>query len=105
MRVMVLKPVFFSVAAILAFGTLSIQPTATATTSESERLEKLERAVKQLQERNGELEEEVRSLKKQARFEPEYDANGNKKPNVVSDGKKLLEKPIAAEEKKPIYVL
>ena len=36
------------------------------TPSESERLQKLERAVEQLQKRNAELEQEVSGLKKQA---------------------------------------
>jgi phosphate-selective porin OprO/OprP len=93
------------VTAIFTLGTLSIQPLAAETSSESERLEKLERAVKQLQERNAELEQEVRSLKKQTASASEYDANGNKKPKAVSDGKTLLEKPVAVEEKKPIYVM
>jgi phosphate-selective porin OprO and OprP len=82
-----------------------IQPLAAQTSSESERLEKLERAVEQLQKRNAELEQEVRSLKKQTAFEPEYDANGNKKPKVASDGKTYVEKTVAVEEKKPVYVM
>ena len=82
-----------------------IQPLAGQTSSESERLEKLERAVEQLQKRNAELEQEVRSLKKQTPSVTEYDANGNKTPKAVSDGKTLLEKPVTAEEKKPVYVL
>jgi phosphate-selective porin len=100
-----LKTVTLIVTAIFAVGPLSIQPLAAETSSESERLEKLERAVKQLQERNAELEQEVRSLKKQTASAPEYDANGNKKPKVVADGKTLLEKPVAVEEKKPVYVV
>jgi phosphate-selective porin len=104
-RVMGLKTVTIIVPAIVALGTLSIQPIAAQTSSESERLEKLERAVEQLQKRNAELEQEVRSLKKQTAIAPEYDANGNKKPIVVSDGKTLLEKPVDLEEKKPVYVM
>jgi len=84
---------------------LMIQPLAAQTSSEAERLEKLERAVEQLQKRNAELEQEVRSLKKQTAFTPEYDANGNKKPKVTSDGKTYVEKTVAAEEKKPVYVM
>jgi phosphate-selective porin len=99
-----LKTVTLIVTAIFAAGTFSIQPLAAQTSSESERLEKLERAVKQLQERNAELEQEVRSLKKQTASAPEYDANGNKKPKVTSDGKTYLEKPVI-EEKMPVYVM
>ena len=39
--------------------------------SESDRLEKLERAVEQLQKRNAELEAEVRSLKQQTAAVPD----------------------------------
>ncbi len=84
---------------------LSVRPLVAQTTSETERLEKLERAVEQLQKRNAELEQEVKSLKKQTAFAPEYDANGNKKPKVTSDGKTYVEKNVAAEEKKPVYVV
>ena len=42
---------------------------AQQTSSESDRLQKLERAVEQLQKRNAELEDEVRSLKKQTAFD------------------------------------
>jgi phosphate-selective porin len=99
------KTVTLVVTAIFTIGTLSVPLFAEQTSSESDRLEKLERAVKQLQQRNAELEQEVRSLKKQTASAPEYDANGNKKPTAASDGKTLLEKPVAVEEKKPIYVV
>ena len=52
-----------SLAAIISFAA---QPTGAQTSSQAERLEKLERAVEQLQKRNAELEQEVSSLKKQA---------------------------------------
>jgi phosphate-selective porin OprO and OprP len=84
---------------------LSVRPLVAQTTSESERLEKLERAVEQLQKRNAELEQEVKSLKKQTAFEPEVDAQGNKKPKIVSDGKTYVEKNVVTEEKKPVYVV
>ena len=48
---------------------LMIQPLRAQTSggnSESDRLQKLERAVEQLQKRNAELEKEVSSLKKQS---------------------------------------
>lgn len=91
----------------IVFLTLhSIRAQTAPEKSESERLQKLERAVEQLQERNAELEQEVRSLKKQVSFASDIDANGNKKPRaVVSDGKTYVEKDVATEEKKPvIYV-
>ena len=54
-----------------------------ADASESERLEKLERAVEQLQKRNAELEAEVISLKKADCAVPE----GKMKTKVTYDGK------------------
>src|ERR1700704_5168082 len=84
----------------------SIRAQTTPEKSESERLQKLERAVEQLQERNAELEQEVRSLKKQVSFAPDFDANGNRKPKaIVSDGKTYVEKSVTAEEKKTVYVV
>ena len=70
------------------------------TPSESERLQKLERAVDQLQKRNAELEQEVAGLKKQAAVAPE----GRMKTKVSYDGKTYVEKAVVEEEKLPIYV-
>jgi phosphate-selective porin len=75
------------------------QPLTAQTASESERLQKLERAVEQLQKRNAELEAEVSSLKKQqAAVVPE----GKMKTKIISEGKTYVEKLV--EEKLPIYV-
>jgi len=68
--------------------------------SESERLQKLERAVEQLQKRNAELEQEVSSLKKQSTAEPS--TGGKRKTVVTYDGKTYVEKSV--EEKPQIYV-
>ena len=70
------------------------------TPSESERLQKLERAVEQLQHRNAELEQEVAGLKKQAAVAPE----GRMKTKVTYDGKTYVEKAVVEEEKLPVYV-
>ncbi len=70
------------------------------TPSESERLQKLERAVNQLQKRNAELEQEVSGLKKQAAVAPE----GRMKTKVSYDGKTYVEKAVVEEEKLPVYV-
>lgn len=83
---------------------LSISRLLAQQDSESERLEKLERAVEKLQKRNADLEDEVTSLKKRLASVPEYDANGNQKPKA-SDGKALLEKPVVTEEKPPVFVV
>ena len=73
---------------------LVIQPLGAQTSggkSESGRLERLERAVEQLQKRNAQLEQEVSSLKKRG--------------PVASDGKAYVEKNVATEEKPPVYVV
>jgi phosphate-selective porin OprO/OprP len=70
------------------------------TPSESERLQKLERAVEQLQKRNAELEQEVAGLKKHASVAPE----GRMKTKVTYDGKTYVEKAVVEEEKLPVYV-
>ena len=70
------------------------------TPSESERLQKLEHAVDQLQKRNAELEQEVAGLKKQAAVAPE----GRMKTKVSYDGKTYVEKAVA-EEKPPVFVV
>src|SRR4051794_7094581 len=77
----------------------TVGPLAAATASESERLEKLERAVEQLQKRNAQLEAEVSSLKGgHAAVVPE----GRMKTKIMSEGKTYVEKVV--EEKLPIYV-
>ncbi len=70
------------------------------TSSESERLEKLERAVELLQKRNAELEQEVRSLKTHRAPMADVDSQGNKKPAVAAaDDKTFVEKSAPAEKK------
>src|SRR5262245_24972117 len=76
-------------------------PLAAATTSESDRLEKLERAVEQLQKRNAELEAEVRSLKEQTAAVPK----GKTKTKISDDGKTYVEKAVPESEKPPLFVL
>jgi phosphate-selective porin OprO/OprP len=84
---------------VLACVLAAIQPLTTQSASESDRLERLERAVEQLQKRNAELEAEVSSLKKQqATVVPE----GKMKTKITSNGKTYVEKLV--EEKPPIYV-
>src|SRR5437764_15342289 len=77
---------------------LALQPLNAQTLSDSDRLEKLERAVEQLQKRNAELEVIVKSLKKQNAFTQEIDANGNKKPKFTRDGKTYVETRTAPED-------
>jgi len=72
------------------------------TPSESERLQKLERAVEQLQKRNAELEQEVSGLKKQAASAAEVGAR--MKTKIMSEGKSYVEKAVV-EEKPPVFVV
>src|SRR5437899_3488062 len=90
---------------LAAIGLLAVQPLAAQTTPDSERLQKLERAVEQLQKRNAELEQEISSLKKQTSFEPLLGPAGKTKTLVTSDGKTYVEKNVATEEKAPVYVV
>jgi phosphate-selective porin OprO and OprP len=73
------------------------------TASESERLQKLERAVEQLQKRNAQLEQEVSGLKKQAASAAEVGAR--MKTKIMSEGKSYVEKAVVEEEKPPVFVV
>src|SRR5437899_1213709 len=86
---------------------LVIQPLRAQTSSgdsESDRLQKVERAVEQLQKRNAELEKEVSSLKKQGTQSSIAGVPGKTKTEVTYDGKTYVEKSVAVEEKPHIYV-
>ena len=87
-----------SLAAIILLATPRL---GAQTPSESERLQKLERAVEQLQKRNAELEQEVSGLKKQAASAAEVGAR--MKTKIMSEGKSYVEKAVV-EEKLPVYV-
>ena len=87
-------------ASLAAIISLAAQPLGAQTASESERLQKLERAVELLEKRNAELQAEVSSLKaKQAAVVPD----GKMKTKIISEGKTYVEKVV--EEKPPIYVV
>ena len=95
----ILQAVGVSLAAIIS---LAAQPLDAQTASESERLQKLERAVEQLQKRNAELEAEISGLKKRTAFEPEFGPEA--RPKITYDGKTYVEKAVVQEEKPPVYV-
>ena len=78
----------------------ALRPAAMEAASESDRLERLERAVEQLQKRNAELEAEVRSLKQPTAAVPD----GKFKTRIIQDGKTYVEKSVPQVEKLPIYV-
>src|SRR5438876_1317198 len=85
-----------SLAAIIS---LAAQPLNAQTSSESERLQKLERAVDLLEKRNAELQSEINSLKaRQAAVVPE----GKMKTKIIAEWKTYVEKVV--EEKPPMYV-
>jgi phosphate-selective porin OprO/OprP len=94
----ILRTAGTSLAAIISFAA---QPAGAQTASQAERLEKLERAVEQLQKRNAELEQEISGLKKQAAVAPE----GKMKTKVTYDGKSYVEKAVVKEEKPPVFVV
>jgi len=78
----------------------ALRPAAMNAASESDRLEKLEHAVEQLQKRNAELEAEVRSLKQPTAAVP----NDKFKTRIIQDGKTYVEKSVTQVEKLPLYV-
>ena len=88
---------------LLCCGAFTVHRAAAETKSDSERLEKLERAVELLQKRNTELEQEVKSLKKQKPSTPAL--SEEKRSRFVPDSKSYVEKSETTEEKKPVYVV
>src|SRR5437773_3811834 len=88
-------------ASLAAIISLAAQPAGAQTSSESERLQKLERAVDLLEKRNAELEAEISGLKKRTGFAPEFGPGA--KTKVTYDGKTYVEKAVV-EEKPPVYV-
>jgi phosphate-selective porin OprO and OprP len=82
---------------------LAVPPLYANPSPDSERIEKLERAVEQLQKRNAELEQEVSGLKKQTALAAEVGAR--MKTKVIYDGKSYVEKAVVEEEKPPVYVV
>lgn len=87
---------------LLGSNFLTMQPVWAETASDSERIGKLERAVEQLQQRNAQLEAEVKTLKRQqGAMASAPPAHGPTKTEVT--GKTYVEKTSATEEKPKIY--
>ena len=80
----------------MAIAVVTCQPLGAQTRSESERLEKLERAVEHLQRRNVELEQEVKSLKKQTASQS--GAERKIKTQITSEAKTNIEKTVPVEK-------
>jgi hypothetical protein len=101
-KVMSIKKCFLRrISAAIPMVLLTIQPVGAQTSgdkSASERLEKLERAVEQLQTRNAELEQEVKSLRKQTASASQPAAEGKTKTEIISDGKTYVEKTVPVEK-------
>src|SRR5438477_1237520 len=86
---------------LAAIALLTAQPLRAESSSETARIEKLERAVELLEKQNAELKAEVSGLKtRQAANPPE----GKLKKTVTYDGKTYVEKAVVEEEKPPVYV-
>ena len=68
------------------------------TSTEAERLQKLEQAVQQLQERNAQLEAEIKNLKVRSTSVAAPPAEGPAKTKVYSDGKNYVEKSVPVEK-------
>ncbi|CAA9260103.1 MAG: hypothetical protein AVDCRST_MAG42-2663 [uncultured Chthoniobacterales bacterium] len=88
-------------AAVFAAVSCAFIATPARAQTDAERLEKLERAVQLLQQRNAELEQEVRGLKQQ-RSAP-APAVAESAPKPADDGKAVVEKSAAKEEKPKVY--
>src|SRR3954468_3939550 len=85
----------------LCVSSLPLPAFAAEAKTDSERLEKLERAVELLEKRNAELEREVKSLKKEKPAPSTL--SESKKTKFVPDSKSYVETTV--EEKKPVYVV
>jgi phosphate-selective porin OprO and OprP len=97
-----------SIAVALLLLLTMTQPLGAQTASESERLEKLERAVQQLQKQNGELEQrnaeleqKISVLEKRTVSVPD----AKFKTKVTYDGKSYVERAVVDEPKPPISVV
>ena len=97
---MLMTKCFVKISVLVSVLLTILGPVATEAASESDRLEKLERAVEQLQKRNAELEAEVRSLKQQTAAVPD----GKFKTKVSHDGKTYVEKAVPQADKPPLFV-
>src|SRR5207249_1579335 len=86
-------------ASLAAVALLAAQPLRAESSSDTTRIEKLERAVELLAKQNVELQAEIKSLKKETASVPD----GKFKKKVTYDGKTYVEKAVV-EEKAPVYV-
>jgi hypothetical protein len=88
-------------ASLAAIALLTGQPLRAESSSDTARIEKLERAVELLEKQNAELKAEVNSLK--SKHTASNPADDKIKTKVTYDGKNYVEKAVV-EEKAPVYV-
>src|ERR1043166_8929076 len=99
-----MKPALLRLACGLSFAAFSLPGFAAEAKTDSERLQKIEPPVELLQKRNAELEQEVKSLKKEKPAPASL--SETKKSRFVpesKDSKSYVE--TTAQEKKPVYVV
>src|SRR5438552_11391404 len=88
-------------ATLAAIALVNGQPLRAQSSSDTARIEKLERAVELLAKQNAQLQAEIKSLKsKPTASVPE----GKFKTKVTYDGKTYVEKAVVEEAKLPVYV-
>src|SRR6266496_5154212 len=86
---------------LAAVAVLSVQPLRAESSSDTARIEKLERAVELMAKQNAQMQAEIKSLKsKPTASVPE----GKFKTKVTYDGKTYVEKAVVEEAKLPVYV-
>jgi hypothetical protein len=87
---------------LVAAAACPVIPSAKSETSDSDRLQKLEQAVQELQERNAQLEAQVKALKKDrdafAAAAAPAPSEGPTKKKVTYDGKTYVEREVPVEK-------
>src|SRR5205085_5592339 len=83
---------------LAAIALLTVQPLRAQSSSDTARIEKLERAVELLEKQNAELKSEVSSLKKHPAPETVVAGEGKTKTQVTYDGKTYVEKTVPVEK-------
>ncbi len=85
-------------ASLAAIALLTAQPLRAQSSSDTARIEKLERAVELLEKQNAELKSEVSSLKKRPAPAPVVAGEGKTKTEIAYDGKTYVEKTVPVEK-------
>src|SRR4029077_13257025 len=83
---------------LAAMSLLTAQPLRAESSSETARIEKLERAVELLEKQNAELQAEVKTLKKHNAPSSVVAGEGKTKTQVTYDGKTYVEKTVPVEK-------